>query len=47
MTAVTVRLEDKDKQELDAMCAEMGMSIEEYAEYTFNHCSPGHFNSED
>ncbi len=27
MTAVTVRLEDKDKQELDAMCAEMGMSI--------------------
>ena len=27
MTAVTVRLEDKDKQELDAMCSEMGMSI--------------------
>lgn len=27
MTAVTVRLEDKDKQALDEMCSEMGMSI--------------------
>lgn len=27
MTAVTVRLEDKDKRELDEMCSEMGMSI--------------------
>ncbi len=27
MTAVTVRLEDNDKRELEAMCAEMGMSI--------------------
>ena len=27
MAAVTVRLDDKDKRELDAMCAEMGMSI--------------------
>ena len=27
MTAVTVRLEDQDKRELDEMCSEMGMSI--------------------
>ena len=27
MTAVTVRLEDKDKQALDEMCSEMGMSL--------------------
>ena len=26
--------------------AEMGMSMEEYMEYTFGHCSPGHFNDE-
>ena len=27
MAAVTVRLDDRDKRELDAMCADMGMSI--------------------
>ena len=27
MTTVSVRLDDKDKKELDAMCAEMGMSL--------------------
>ena len=26
---------------------EMGMTPEEYRQYTFNHCSPGHFNNED
>ena len=25
---------------------EMGMSFEEYTKYTFEHCSPGHFNNE-
>lgn len=27
MTAITVRLEETDKRELEAMCAEMGMSL--------------------
>ena len=27
MTAISIRLEDKDKEELDKMCAEMGMSV--------------------
>ena len=27
MTAISIRLEDKDKQALDEMCAEMGMSV--------------------
>ena len=27
MTAISIRLEDKDKEELDEMCAEMGMSV--------------------
>ena len=26
---------------------EMGMNMEEYTQYTFSHCSPGHFNNED
>ena len=26
---------------------EMGMTMDEYAEFTFSHCSPGHFNNED
>jgi heterodisulfide reductase subunit C len=26
---------------------EMGMTMEEYREYTFSHCSRGHFNNED
>ena len=30
----------------EAKAAEMGMSMEEYREYTFNHCSPGHFNDD-
>ena len=25
---------------------EMGMDFEEYTKYTFEHCSPGHFNNE-
>ena len=27
MTAISIRLEDKDKEDLDKMCAEMGMSV--------------------
>jgi len=30
-----------------AKAEEMGMSMEEYKEYTFTHISPGHFNNED
>jgi len=26
---------------------EMGMTMEEYTKYTFEHCSPGHFNNEE
>lgn len=26
---------------------EMGMTMDEYREYTFTHCSPGHFNNEE
>ncbi|MBR0174294.1 MAG: hypothetical protein IJQ22_02160, partial [Bacteroidales bacterium] len=26
---------------------EMGMSMEEYTKYTFEHCSRGHFNNEE
>jgi len=26
---------------------QMGMSMEEYADYTYTHCSRGHFNGED
>ena len=26
--------------------AEMGMDFDEYTKYTFEHCSPGHFNNE-
>ena len=28
-----------------AKAAEMGMTLDEYTAYTFNHCSPGHFNN--
>ena len=27
MTAITIRLDEKDKEALDMMCAEMGMSV--------------------
>ena len=27
MTTISVRLDDQDKRDLDAMCAEMGMSV--------------------
>ena len=27
MVAISIRLEERDKEELDAMCAEMGMSV--------------------
>ena len=27
MTAISIRLDDKDKEALDLMCAEMGMSV--------------------
>lgn len=46
VTGGTERLELVEKYSRQK-AAEMGMSIEEYTEYTFNHCSPGHFNSED
>ena len=29
-----------------AKAEEMGMTMEEYTEYTFSHCTPGHFNGE-
>lgn len=37
--AVIDRFSEKKAQE-------MGMSMEEYREYVFSHCSPGHFNDE-
>ena len=30
-----------------AKAEEMGLTMDEYLEYTFTHCSPGHFNNED
>ena len=46
VTGGTERLEAVEK--FSRMKAEeMGMSIEEYTEYTFEHCSKGHFNNEE
>lgn len=45
VTGGTERIELVEKYSL-AKAKEMGMTPEEYLEYTFNHCSPGHFNSE-
>ena len=42
----TERLEIVEKYSR-AKAEEMGMSIEEYTAYTFNHCSPGHLNNEE
>ena len=39
----TERMEAIDRCS-QAKAAEMGMTMEEYMQYTFNQCSPGHFN---
>ncbi|MCF0177544.1 MAG: 4Fe-4S dicluster domain-containing protein [Bacteroidales bacterium] len=39
----TERMEAIDRCS-EAKAAEMGMTMEEYMQYTFNQCSPGHFN---
>ena len=45
VTGGTERMETIDRYS-EEKAAEMGMSMEEYMEYTFGHCSPGHFNDE-
>ena len=46
VTGGTERMELVEKYSL-AKAEEMGMTPEEYLDYTFNHCSRGHFNNED
>ena len=45
-TGGTERIEQVEKYSLEK-AREMGMTQEEYLQYTFNHCSRGHFNNED
>ncbi|MBR5042243.1 MAG: 4Fe-4S dicluster domain-containing protein [Bacteroidales bacterium] len=45
VTGGTERLEIVEKYSR-AKAEEMGMTMQEYAEYTFTHCSTGHFNDE-
>lgn len=45
-TGGTERIEQVEKFSLEK-AREMGMTQEEYLQYTFNHCSRGHFNNED
>ena len=35
-----------DKKDSKKKAEEMGMSMDEYFRYTFEHCSEGHFNNE-
>ncbi len=41
-TAMTERIEKCSGEQ----ARKMGMTVEEYRKYTFEHCSPGHFNDE-
>lgn len=45
-TGGTERIEQVEKYSLEK-AREMGMTQEEYLQYTFSHCSRGHFNNED
>lgn len=45
-TGGTERIEQVEKYSMEK-AREMGMTQEEYLQYTFNHCSRGHFNNED
>ena len=45
VTGGTERIETVEKYS-KAKAEEMGMTMDEYAEYTFKHCSEGHFNNE-
>ncbi len=46
ITGGTERLEAVERFSR-AKAEEMGLTMEEYLDFTFTHCSPGHFNSED
>ena len=46
VTGGTERLEAVERFS-KAKAEEMGLTMDEYLEYTFTHCSPGHFNNED
>ena len=46
ITGGTERLETVERVS-KAKAEELGMTMDEYLSYTFNHCSPGHFNNED
>ena len=46
ITGGTERLEAVERFS-KAKAEEMGLTMDEYLEYTFTHCSPGHFNNED
>ena len=45
-TGGTERMELVDRYS-EAKAKEMGMTMDEYLKYTFEHCSPGHFNNEE
>ena len=45
-TGGTERIELVEKYS-EKKAAEMGMTMEEYRKYTFEHCSRGHFNNEE
>ena len=46
VTGGTERMELIEKYS-EEKAREMGMTMDKYREYTFTHCSPGHFNNED
>lgn len=46
VTGGTERMELIEKYSR-AKAEEMGMTMDEYLKYTFEHCSPGHFNNEE
>ena len=45
VTGGTERIQAVEKASREK-AAEMGMDFDEYTKYTFEHCSPGHFNNE-
>ena len=45
-TGATERIELVEKYS-EKKAAQMGLDMEEYRKYTFEHCSRGHFNSEE
>ncbi|MCF0177442.1 MAG: 4Fe-4S dicluster domain-containing protein [Bacteroidales bacterium] len=45
VTGGTQMMEEIDKYS-EIKAKEMGMTMEEYQKYTYEHCSPGHFNNE-